>query len=545
MVPCTTTFSDNFSKGYLDQTLWADSYTTSTYANDRPVWMPDTFDFIPGGGLRMRADNRVITFPNGVPGGGNNECAPNYSTTKCYTAGAINTQGAFSQAYGYFEIYTQLYTGPGVFPSFWMLPQGAFPAGSIPSAAGAPISEIDVFEFNTTYMDNGWFGLSGTNVHKSLGGYNYDQGRAQFDPSAGYHKYGMAWTPTALSFYLDDVLLNTTSTVGQLAVPMYLLVDADLGGPGGAPTSSTVFPQYMNIGYVHAYQYVGEQSATTIPFTWGGTTISSQTVNPGDTITFSSSLVNNSAYSLGGTATGAGPHINVSISDYMNQLNYLTGPTSAFNVPAPMAAGSTYPYTYSFTVPPVATMPYGVYDVKFSAITTPAFGYTLYSGGASTRFSVVSQPLQNLQALNFHSVTGKPYSGSVIYGNSGKSIQLKGNMWQTALLPYTVLPATMLEFDFSATGSADSYALGLFPGSNYSQTAAQKYLFQFAGGVPIGIQSFNHYQNADGTTHYSIPIGDYYNGSMTNLVLLSTSSALTANATFNNIRIYEIPTTLY
>jgi hypothetical protein len=546
MVPCTVTFSDNFSKGILDPKKWTNSYTDfSTWGTDRPVWMPDVFDFIPGGGLRIRADNRVVTFPNGIPGGGNNECAPNYSTTKCYTAGSITTQHKFSQAYGYFEIYTQLYPGPGVFPAFWMLPEGPFPAGAIPSATGKPISEIDIFEFNTSYMDFGWFGNSGTNSHKSLGYISYDSGLTQYNPAGGYHKYGMAWTPTQLALYVDDVLTYTTSTVGQLVSPQYLLIDADLGGPGGAPTSATAFPQYMNIAYVHAYQYADEQAGITIPLNWGNSTASPQTVNPGDTVTFSSSFINNSTYSLGGTVTGAGPHIGVTIEDYMHQLSYLTGTPSVFNEATPQAAGTTYPFTYPYVVPAATTLPYGVYSVDFGATTTPAFGYSVYSGGASTRFTVVSQPLQNLQSLGFSNVAGKPSSGSVTYGNSGKSMQLQGNLIKTAPLTYDVLPATMLEFDFSSTGTADTCALGLFPSSNYNQTALQKYLFQVAGGVTLGIQSFNHYQNADGTTHYMIPVGDYYSGNMNNLVIMSSSSALTANATFNNIRIYEVPTTLY
>jgi hypothetical protein len=546
MVACTPTLTENFDKGVLNSALWSNSYTSfETFNNDRPVWMPDTFDFIPGGGLRIRADNRVITFPNGIPGGGNNECAPNYSTTKCFTSGAIATQGAFSQAYGYFEISTQLYPGPGVFPAFWMEPEAAYPdSNTLPTTAGPAISEIDIFEFNTTYMDNAWFGLSGTNGHTLLGEYSYDTGLTSFNPTTGYHTYGLAWTPGTLTFYRDGTEVSTYSTGSQVVTPMYLMVDADLGGPGGAPTSSTVFPQFMDVAYVHAYQYIGEQPGVADGIDWGRAQVSNQTVNPGDTITMTQKIINDSIFTLGGTVAGDGPHIGVSVEDYMHQISYNTGASSVFNIPSPIAPGVTVPMTYNYTVP--TTLSPGVYNVNWGATETPAFGYTIYSGaGASSRFTLVSQAKQNLSSLNFTPIAGKPFSGNVTYGNGGLSMQLQGNMWEAAPLSYTVDAATMLEFDFSSTGTADTYAIGLFPNNNYGQSAAQRYLFQFAGGVPLGVQSFNHYLNTDGTTHYMIPIGNYYYGAMSNLVLVSSSSALTANATFNNVRIYDVTTTMY
>jgi hypothetical protein len=106
---------------------------------------------------------------------------------------------------------------------------------------------------------------------------------------------------------------------------------------------------------------------------------------------------------------------------------------------------------------------------------------------------------------------------------------------------YTTTYYTMLEFDFSSTGTADEYAVGLFPSSAYSQAG----LFQLGGGITnLGInQTYNTYVNADGTIHYMIPIGKYMtSGTMlTNLLLLSASSAGTANARFNKIRVYDTP----
>jgi len=545
MVACTATFTENFDKGYLDPAVWSNSYDSfETFNSDRPVWMPDTFDFIPGGGLRIRADNRVITFPNGIPDY-TDECAPNYSTTKCFTSGAITTQGSFSQAYGYFEISTQLYPGPGVFPAFWMVPETSYPdSTTLPTTPGPAISEIDIMEFNTTYLDNAWFGQSGSNGHASLGEYSYDTGLTTFNPTTGYHTYGMAWTPTTLSFYYDGTLSKSYSTGSQVGVPMYLLVDADLGGPGGAPTSSTVFPQFMNVAYVHAFQYQNEQAGMNNGVDFGRARISQETINAGDTLTFTSSFINNSIYTLGGTVTGDGPHIGVSVEDYMHQNSYLTGTPSVYNISAPMAPGATVPLSLTWTTP--TSLPAGVYAVNWGATVSPSFGYTIQEAlGSPSRFTVVTNPLLNLMSLNFKPVSSKPYSGNVTYSNGGLTMELAGNMWQAASYTYTVLPATMLEFDFSSTGTADTYAIGLFPSANYTQTAAQRYLFQFAGGVPLGQQSFDHYLNSDGTTHYRIPIGDYYTGSMSDLVIASSSGALTANATFSNVRIYELPTTLY
>ncbi|HEY0306618.1 MAG TPA: glycoside hydrolase family 16 protein [Acidobacteriaceae bacterium] len=516
------TFTEDFNQGYLDQTKWSNSYVnTSTFDTDRPLWTSDAFDFLPGGGIRLRADNRPTTVPANHPG-----------LNKLYTAGAITTYGSFSQAYGYFEVKARLPKGSGMFPAFWFLAQnvGIYPP------------EIDVFEgqgADPTYQDENWFWKNPTTGATADAPNAYSGGP---DWTAAYHTYGLAWMPGQLIFYIDGLAHYTQNSANVTAEPMYIILDADIGiFNHGTIVGTSQFPGYLDVLYVHAYQFQGMPAGNTIPFTWGKTTLSALTVSPGDTVTLHSTLVNGPTSGTGNDGT-TGPHVNFLVKDYFYDANSTVYSNTAITVPTPMDAGATLPVTASFKVP--TTMPAGIYNYSMSACYSVGCSSRsqLNPGGAPARFTVVSQPLLTLSSLGLTPPQGKPYSGSVTYLDSGKTIQMQGNMWLTAPYSYTVTPSTMLEFDFSSTAAGDDYCVGLFPSANYGALPAQQFLFQIGGGRQLGVQSFNHYVTSSGSIHYMIPVGDYYNGSMVNLVLLSTNgTTANANATFSNIRIYEGP----
>jgi len=591
---CTLTFSDTFNKGVVDSTKWSNSYVfTQTWATDRPFWTPDGFDFSVSNGLKLRVDNRTTNFPNGWAGtctttGGVTTCTSCPSVTvpapckKLYTAPALTTNGSFYQAYGYFEMTAQLPEGPGMFPAFWAYAQNA-----------ATSSELDVVEGNnldnvnhaTSWLDWAWY--YGKN-HVLGDSAEYDKMVSPgptwplFDPAAGLHTYAMAWTPDNIAFLIDGTVYShyDNNNANVPADPVYLLFDADVGGPGGPPNASTAYPAWMNVQSVQVYQYNSQITTPTgnaIPFTWADPathqrpTVSPQTVNPGDTIAIDDLTVlngpNQTAYSVTTTGmnAGYGPHLNIGFKDYNGVSTFNN---KGFDVPAPMAPGTSFTVPISVAngtqIALSSTLTPGVYGIYSIAYYNTAntggsgAGYAqIQVGDALARFTVVpaTYPILNLNSspLVFSVTPGKLSNGSWRFsGAANQAIGISGdstgdalNLWLSAPYSFTVSPSTMLEFDFSSTDTTDAvnYCIGLFPSGGsgeYTQTNADKYLFQLSGDRALGEQSFNHYVNTDGTTHYVIPVGNYYTGVMENLTLSTVGTANAANAIFSNIRFYDL-----
>ena len=132
-----------------------------------------------------------------------------------YTSGMLTTQNTWSQEYGYFEMRAQLPAGQGDWPAFWMLPTG--PGGG----------EVDIFE---------QLGNDPGVVHQTVhdpsaaggGGQMFD---VPVQSDNGYHTYGVMWTPSTMTFYVDGQETGTRpNTINQ---PMYLISNLALGGSWG------------------------------------------------------------------------------------------------------------------------------------------------------------------------------------------------------------------------------------------------------------------------------------------------------------------------
>ncbi len=154
-----------------------------------------------------------------------------------YTSGLLTTQTSFAQLYGYFEIKAELPAGQGVWPAFWLLPtDGTWPP------------EADVFEQ-----------LGGSNVYLTshytdANGAPTQTGFQSVVPTdtTGFHTYGLLWTKTSLTWYIDGVEVATAPTPADMNKPMYMLVNLGIGGwPGNAPANFTT--AQLNIDYIRAY----------------------------------------------------------------------------------------------------------------------------------------------------------------------------------------------------------------------------------------------------------------------------------------------------
>jgi beta-glucanase (GH16 family) len=150
-----------------------------------------------------------------------------------YTSGMLNTLNSFQQKYGYFEMRAELPAADGAWPAFWLMPN--------PYISGV---EADILE-----------GLgkqpSVDHVRAADGSGGLYDDVPKLDPT-GFHTYGLMWTPTTVTFYLDGVAILTGATPASWTAPMALIINLATGGWGGA-TNPAEFPAQMQIDYVHVY----------------------------------------------------------------------------------------------------------------------------------------------------------------------------------------------------------------------------------------------------------------------------------------------------
>jgi beta-glucanase (GH16 family) len=252
-----------------------------------------------------------------------------------YISGTLNTQGSFSQTYGYFEMRAELPAGgQGLWPAFWLLPEN----NSWPP-------EIDVFEQVDSPTSN-----IVTTVHDVTGnsGTSFNIG----DTSAGFHTYGVLWTSQAITFYVDGQKMFSTPTPADYNQPMYMLMDLAVGGTWpGSPNSSTNWAKAnLNVDYVRAYSLSNTAMAAPATISTSGGTVTSTSTTTGSTTTGSTTTGSTttgttSSGSTGSTSTGTATA--GSMTEPTAILSNATDPTnltSHFNVPS-LSPGTSVTYT--------------------------------------------------------------------------------------------------------------------------------------------------------------------------------------------------------
>ncbi|MDB5459960.1 MAG: endo,3,4-beta-glycanase, C-terminal secretion signal protein [Caulobacteraceae bacterium] len=164
-----------------------------------------------------------------------------------YTSGVLTTKNSFSQTYGYFEIRAKLPDHEaGAWPAFWLVP-----------ADGSWPPELDVMEERGDNASQVF-----VTAHSQAGGEHTAVGSPVLvGPSGdGFHTYGVMWTPTDLTWYVDGSQVFHTATPADMNKPMYMIVNLAVGGFGGDPHGWAAAD--MQIDYVHAYALPGQGGAT-------------------------------------------------------------------------------------------------------------------------------------------------------------------------------------------------------------------------------------------------------------------------------------------
>jgi beta-glucanase (GH16 family) len=230
-------FDDEFNGSKLNQKLWNYNYPWGTYHNGRANMQPSQVT-VKNGLLTLTAiDKRTITNPWGYWNSDWNKYVP-YD----YTSGTINTYGKASWHYGYFEGRFKMPPDVSTWPAFWMLQNGWPPELDIFELAGSRATDYYTYH----YTDS-------TGNPASLGGQ-----WTGADMSVDWHTYGVEWTPTTLTFYVDDQAVQSFDAPDEIAQmgEMYFLIDLQVGGWAPDPNGAN-YPQQLQCDWVRVWQVGG------------------------------------------------------------------------------------------------------------------------------------------------------------------------------------------------------------------------------------------------------------------------------------------------
>ncbi|MCA9175291.1 MAG: FAD-dependent oxidoreductase [Planctomycetales bacterium] len=134
---------------------------------------------------------------------------------------------------------------------------------------------------------------------------------------------------------------------------------------------------------------------------------------------------------------------------------------------------------------------------------------------------------------------GQDLVGDVDVSADRSEIQLRGNLWKAVPLDYEVTQYTTLEVTFSTSHLGELHAIGLIDGDPRSFIASDK-LLVFAGTQSFyGIRDFQTY--AGGEQRFRIPIGNYFTGHASHLVLGTDQDVAPFDAVsvFRDLQLYD------
>lgn len=199
---------------------------------EKELYVDPTFKGTSGSSLGLNPfsiNNGVLTITEAPMPATDKAAAYNFN----YTSGVLTTRESFAQTYGYFEAKMQVPAGQGTWPAFWLVRQdGTWPP------------ELDVLE---GYGDN----VATETIHTQQTGTHTQDGSANYVPNAdtSFHTYGVLWTPTTVTWYIDGAAIKQVATPADMHSPMYMIVN-------NAVTPGTTDPNLtsqLKVDYVRAY----------------------------------------------------------------------------------------------------------------------------------------------------------------------------------------------------------------------------------------------------------------------------------------------------
>jgi beta-glucanase (GH16 family) len=220
-------FEDNFNGPKLNTAVW-------DYRQENVVR---------NGAANQRSN---ITVDNGTLHLAGNRTADGFSS------GMISTEHSFHFKYGYAECradVSRITFGANV--SFWL--QSDKNGTTMDPAADG--NEIDIFEYN---LATGGRDLLQHNFHwNGYGAQHRTQGIHEVIPGisgAGYHTFGLEWTPENYIIYVDGVEKYRTSTAVSHHSEYLILSNMIMDNGFGGDRMAGHYPEYLDVDYIKVYQ---------------------------------------------------------------------------------------------------------------------------------------------------------------------------------------------------------------------------------------------------------------------------------------------------
>jgi beta-glucanase (GH16 family) len=188
------------------------------------------------------------------------------------TSARINTQSKFAFKYGRVEARIKAPVGTGAWPAFWMLGKN-FPVVGWPQSGEIDITEIhnlysneNTTHFTLHYCDD----AISSNPCVLNPGWQYDTGSKTLPDSLGddFHVFSAVWDADGVTGMIDNIPYFYRAIdpvrMDEFLKEFFLILNVAIGGTlGGAPDSSTPWPQTMLVDYVRVYQAQGGQGTYT------------------------------------------------------------------------------------------------------------------------------------------------------------------------------------------------------------------------------------------------------------------------------------------
>lgn len=173
-----------------------------------------------------------------------------------YTSGWVDSKLKVSYRYGRIVSRMKLPAGKGMWPAFWLVPEGEV-YGAWPKSGEIDIMENIGSDTRTVYGTFHTVDQAGSHVSNSVP-YTLPSG---LDFSAAFHDFECQWTPDELRWYVDGVLYSKQNRAAYASwkwpfdQQFYVIYSLAVGGSWpGSPSASTVFPNELTIDYVRVYQ---------------------------------------------------------------------------------------------------------------------------------------------------------------------------------------------------------------------------------------------------------------------------------------------------
>lgn len=227
---------DEFDGSSVDAEAWDVLTRQNSFNNEKQYYVPQQAS-VADGKLRITATNQPLA-------------------NKSYRSARLESRQAFAP--GRFEARIDLPTTQGMWPAFWLLPNGV----QWPTAG-----EIDILENRGSQplvVSSAYHWQTNPNVpccsqHQFVfEEYSTSTGGNPVNFHDGFHVYAVEWEATQLRFYVDGTLhytVNETANRPIFETPMNIILNLAVGGDfGGDPNGTTVFPQFMDVDYVRVWQ---------------------------------------------------------------------------------------------------------------------------------------------------------------------------------------------------------------------------------------------------------------------------------------------------